>query len=360
MGWFRTGNGRPNRLTNMNLGPADDRKMDAAGNDQPDAEKLDGESRVKSLRSFFIRLLVSVGLLAALFYFIVDPSELKDAIELARMHRKELALAAFFYCLCGSVIRGLRWQALVQGLGHAISARVTTELFLVGTFFNQFLPTGMGGDVVRALALSRRGIGRARAASSVLIDRAIGLLPLLMIGLLALPFADDNIDGFVRWLLAAIGVVGTIGMFALFRPRTWLRIADSLPFLSQISARPGIREFAKSFSDYDRRGLLRSAFWGTAFGIVLIASNANLGQAVGITTMSYSDWAIFVPLVALSSLFPSIGGWGIREVFYVGLLKPLGVPDASALTIGLIMGVFNLLLAALGGLLTGMGVGRKD
>ena len=347
-------------MTKINLKPADDLETDRAGQSPSNPTGFESGAKKNSLRSFLIRLLISAGLLAALFYFIVDPAELRDAFDLARSHRRELGLAAFFYCVCGSIIRGLRWQALVRGLGHAISARVTTELFLVGTFFNQFLPTGMGGDVVRALALSRRGIGRARAASTVLIDRAIGLLPLLMIGLLALPFADEDIDGFVRWLLAAIGLMGTFGMFALFRPRTWLRIADGLPVIRNISARPGIREFAKSFSDYDRRGLLRSAFWGTAFGIVLIAANSNLGEAVGITTMAYSDWAIFVPLVALSSLFPSIGGWGIREVFYVGLLEPLGVPKASALTISIIMGVFNLLLAVFGGLLTGMGVGRGD
>ena len=67
--------------------------------------------------------------------------------------------------------------------------------------------------------------------------------------------------------------------------------------------------------------------------------------------MNLYDWAIFVPLVALSTLLPSIGGWGVRELLYAGLLGslPEPVPAADATALSILFGGMNLLLAAIGG-----------
>ena len=311
----------------------------------------------KSGRSTLLRVGISAGLLFLLFRFVVEPEAVVASIQLALGRPRDMALAVLLYCVFGSLVRGLRWQALVHGLGHPVSLWRTTELFFVGTFFNQFLPTGMGGDVVRALTLAKDGIGRARAASTVLVDRAIGLLPLLAVGLLALPMVRDHAQPAVAATLLLVGLGGLVGLLMLFRINDWIDMARRLPVVGRLLERPGIVRFTDSFADYSRGGLMRAAFWGLVFAGLLIGANAGLGRAVGITQMNLFDWAIFVPLVALSTMLPSIGGWGVREVLYAGLLStlPEPVPAADATALSLMFGGMNLLLAAIGGVLTGMG-----
>lgn len=311
----------------------------------------------QSKRSLALRVGITVGLLALLFGYVVDPATVAAELRLAMGRPVDILIAILLYCGLGTVVRGLRWQALTTALGHRISAWRTTELFLVGTFFNQFLPTGMGGDVVRAIALARDGIGKAHAASTVLVDRAIGLLLLLALGLLALPAVRDHATPAVATTLALVGLAGTLGLALLFRIDAWLHLAERLPLAGRVLGHGGIRRFLSSFAEYQRRPLALATGWGFAFAFLLVGANAALGRAVGISQMNLFDWAIFVPLVALSTLLPSIGGWGVRELLYAGLLGSLPdpVPVASATALSILFGAMNLLLAAAGGILTGMG-----
>jgi hypothetical protein len=112
--------------------------------------------------------------------------------------------------------------------------------------------------------------------------------------------------------------------------------------------------FVDSFAEYGLRPLALSAAWSTVFTVLLISANALLGRALGIDQASIRDWVMLVPLVALSSLLPSVGGWGVREWTYVGLLGTLDPPVApsDATAISMLFGGMNLMLAAAGGLIT--------
>ncbi len=310
-----------------------------------------------SARSAAVRVAISAGLLAVLFGFVVDPREVLAQLRVAARQPALIGAAAALYCVLGTLVRGLRWQVLVVALGHAISARRTSELFLVGTFFSQFLPTGIGGDVIRALMVARDGLGRAHGASTVVVDRALGLLPQFALGLVALAVAREHATPAVTLTLVAAGVGGVAGLGVLLRIDAWSHLVERLPVVGRLWRRPGLARFLGSFASYDRRALLVSAGWGFVFAFLLIGTNAALGRALGIDQMRWLDWAIFVPLVALTTLLPSIGGWGVREVLYVGLLAtvtpPVSRADATALSI--MIGGLNLLVAAAGGILLGMG-----
>jgi len=310
-------------------------------------------------RGTLLRVAVSVGLLAILFGYIVDPREVAGQLRLAARRPGPMLAAVVLYCVLGSVARGYRWRALIIALGHPISIGRASEMFLVGTFFNQFLPTAIGGDVIRALMVAQDGLGRARAASSVIVDRAVGLLPQFALGLVALAVARDHATTPVASTLLAAGIAGVAGLVALFKAGTWGAHAARLPAVGRVWGHPGVTRFVGSFDDYRPAALLTSAGWGFAFAFLLVGANATLGRAVGIDQMRLLDWAIFVPLVALSTLLPSIGGWGVREVLYVGLLGTLSPPvaKADATALSLLFGALNLVLAAIGGALLAAGPG---
>lgn len=308
-------------------------------------------------RSALLRLGISAGLLILLFAFVVDPAAVGEQLRAAADHPLALATAFLLYCVLGSLVRGFRWRALILGLGQPIRLGRATELFLVGTYFNQFLPTGIGGDLVRALALAQDGMGRARAASTVIVDRALGLLPLFALGLAALAVARDRATPAVALTLGLAGLAGTLGLLALMRIDRWIRFAARLPLLGRLLQHGGIVRFVGSFRDYAPGSLGRGSAWGFVFALLLVGSNAALGRAVDITQLGLLDWAIFVPLVALTTLLPSIGGWGVRELLYVGLLGAVDPPvsEAQATALSILFGGLNLILAACGGLLVGMG-----
>lgn len=315
-----------------------------------------------------LRATISIGLLVLLVRSGVDPSAVAGNLRAAVGRPAALGAAFVLYALLGSLVRGMRWRALVLALGYPIHLVRSTELFLIGTFFNQILPSGMGGDVVKTLMVAkdrgREGLGRARAASSVLVDRALGLLPLLAVGLVAALIAGDRVAPGVTATLVGIGLVGVVGLGLLIRADAWHDLAARLPGVGWLLERPPIQRFVASFSDYGPRALVEASAWGLVFTALLIGSNFFLGRAVGIPAeqAGLADWAIVTPIVALSLLLPSIGGWGTREAAYVALLSTLAVPvDAdSATAVSLLFQGLNLLMALVGGILYLMRGGAAD
>lgn len=305
------------------------------------------------------RMGISAVLLALLFRS-VGPEEVAGQLRLARA--APLTAAILLYCVAGTWARGRRWQALIAGLGHDIPLVRVIELFLVGTLFSQVLPTGLGGDVVRGLALGRDGLGSARAMGTVVVDRALGILPLLAVGLVAVIAAPGRGGPAVTAALVAVGVAGLAGMVLLFRAHRLSPRLERVPLAGWLLGRPSVARFVDSFAAYDGRSLAVATGWSLAFVALLVAANALLGQAVGIDRATLVDWAVVVPLASLSLLLPSVGGWGVREWSYVGLLGALDPPVEAhtATAMALLFGSLNLLLAAAGGLvsLLGGGFGR--
>ena len=88
-------------------------------------------------------------------------------------------------------LRAWRWWELLKGVGISqIRFRELVQLYFVGSFFNAFLPSGFGGDVVRVVEVSQE-IPADVATGTVFLDRFTGLLVLFVIGLIGLPFRPE-------------------------------------------------------------------------------------------------------------------------------------------------------------------------
>lgn len=304
------------------------------------------------------RVAVSVGLLWLIYAVGGKDLLIKvgQNLRAAAAHPWLLVAATVMYAGLGTVVRGFRWQVLVRPLGYPISLWRSSELFMIGTFFNQILPTGVGGDAVKAVLLARDarpyGLGGARAVSTVLVDRGMGLLPLLAFGLVALPFTP-GVTPTVTAFLVLIGLSGVVGLGLLMRADLWQSYAERLTPLRWILHRPAVARFIGSFAEYGTRALLISLGWGTLFTFLLVDANALLGRAVGIESMSLATWATVMPLVALSAMLPSIGGWGVREMGYWTLMGALTPPVAQdkAVAVSLLFQAVNMLVSLAGGAL---------
>ena len=219
------------------------------------------------------------------------------------------------------------------------------KIVFVGLFFNQVLPTGIGGDAVRAWRCSRVGIGLGAAIRSILLDRACGFLVLVVLYALGLPFLlkilpDPQERGAVVAVLA-IAIVGLLALVSLDRlPRPILRLRLMSPF-AELS-----RASRRLFIDHRRCGAV------LALSIVAIALSVLafklIGDAVG-SRLSLGSWMMIVPPVTLIQLVPvSLAGWGVREAALVIALGSFGVPAEAALAVSVLMG-FSLILVGLPG-----------
>jgi len=113
-----------------------------------------------------------------------------DLLAVLRAARWPLLVLAWLLFLAGIVVRAFRWKALLDGLGLHPGFWRLLKLYFVGGFFNTFLPSGFGGDVVRVIELAQ-GQATSAAIGTVLVDRLTGILSLLALGLMVLPFAGE-------------------------------------------------------------------------------------------------------------------------------------------------------------------------
>jgi uncharacterized membrane protein YbhN (UPF0104 family) len=216
----------------------------------------------------------------------------------------------------------------------------------IGAFANNLLPTGFGGDAVRAWLVARRGRPLVRSLTSVAVDRATALACLLILAWVGVAISPDSIPTGLTVLLGAATLIGSLGAIAMIAA---LRRRGLGRFLPE-PLRPWTREVAETLRGYGRdRGLtVRAAVLGLAFQASIITATWMLAKALGLR-LDPPILAVVVPLVLIATLVPiSIAGFGVREAAFVGLLGEVGTSSADAVVLSL-MAVTSLAIASLPG-----------
>ncbi len=275
---------------------------------------------------------------------IVDFEDLKGAIL-------EVSPWAFVgaVALTGSslLIAAVRWRLLLGAYGapNRPSLLLLTRVYWVGFFYNNFLPGGIGGDVVRGV-VTRESFGERGTTASmtvVLVERALGLSGLLILVSVTtlvrpLPGTEAVIPYSAALLAAAAVAVGGLAMGQRIAPYLFgpfKRVAASLPTIER--PLPFLGALLLS---------LGTQATVAVTGWVLLDSVS--GGAVRL-----ADAFVLVPLAMATAFFPlSVGGAGARETAFVALCSAtLGMERADALAVSLLIWFAQLAFAAPGGVL---------
>jgi uncharacterized protein (TIRG00374 family) len=254
---------------------------------------------------------------------------------------------ALLLILLGTLVRSFRWGTLVWALGIEAGWMRLTGLFFVGTFYNLFLPTGMGGDAVKIYELSRDDGDVASAISSVLVDRFLGLFLLFALALFVLAFGSELVGPDVRILIVVGFSACLIGVVLLLQRswiETWGRRLGIGRFLGRFKT---LRDLYESVHLYSAVTLARAALASVVWNVILILSYYLLSLAVGIE-LSIGYFFLFVPVISVLLLVPSVGGLGVREGATVVLFSQAGVPESHALALALAFDVTLLVTALIG------------
>src|SRR3954447_21567496 len=138
---------------------------------------------VRRLSLVVLRLLVTIGLL----WFLASRFDFEHAIEIVSRVSLLLLAAALAALVASVLVNAVRWQVVLAAEGPSPKLGSLTKLMFIGLFFNQVLPTGLGGDAVRAWRCYRLGIPLGTAVRSILIDRVGGYIVMVAIYMVSLP-----------------------------------------------------------------------------------------------------------------------------------------------------------------------------
>ncbi|MBV9122036.1 MAG: flippase-like domain-containing protein [Planctomycetes bacterium] len=266
-----------------------------------------------------VRWLVSGGLLAWLAWQI-PWDQIQQAFGRLRLDLWFLALGLY---LLTQVVSSRRWQLLARPLGFQPTLGRLTGFYFIAMFFNLILPTSVGGDVVRAWYLDGQTGRRLPAFLSVFLDRLNGLLVLLALACAATALYPFHLPLWIPaavWGTAGCALLGLLGM----------------PWLKRWTPRFGragrLLAGARLYLSTPRLQL-------RAAGLSLVVQAVNvilvwvLGLAIQAPVPALYYW-ILVPMVSLLTLLPiSLNGMGLREGGMVLFLRPLGVPEGTALSL---------------------------
>ncbi|MBF6591102.1 MAG: flippase-like domain-containing protein, partial [Ktedonobacterales bacterium] len=251
-----------------------------------------------------VSLVVRVALTVAAFVLLSRSLSWATLTQTLAQVRLPILVAGLLIGCVGIILSAFQWQSLLRGERIYVGIVRLTGLYLVGIAFSHFLPTGMGGDAVKAIYVARDSGNKEGSVSAVLMSRVTGLFGMLLIAFTALviwhtAFAPNIVLSFLA--LSAIVGGGLIGalLFALLIPRllkgrwkprgifAWpLRIANALV---RTSRRP--------------RTMAEAILFGLAFWITGCLNYWAYGTALGIQVPLYV-YFVAIPLVSLLTFLP--------------------------------------------------------
>ncbi len=300
--------------------------------------------------SFFLKLAFSLAILV----FILSRSSLRTIGAILGGAAWGWLAVAFSLNAVGLLIRAYRWRILAQAQGDEHPFPFLLKSCLVGEFFNSFLPTRFGGDIVRIWDGSRRSRSVVRSSAIVIVERLSGILILFLFALVASLVRLDMVRSvpFIGWSLF-LGVSGFAAAALFFLPAVgrWLERVPERGFLR--SAKLKAAEFRRVIIGYKShpRAFVRATAWAFLLQLNVIIYYSLIGRALHLR-VPFIDYFIFIPLVLLIQLIPiSISGHGVREAAYITVFSYYGVIREAALSFSFVEVAFGLIVAAVGGVL---------
>jgi uncharacterized membrane protein YbhN (UPF0104 family) len=297
---------------------------------------------------FFVKLLVSGGLIG---YFLTRIHIERFVETLLSANFSLIAVALAIY-LCSQAISAVRWTVLVRPLGIGAPFKDMISYYLIGMFFNLFAPGTVGGDVSRVYYLVKHqesedqspALPMVRAATSVLMDRAIGMAVLIWIGAAGLLlFPAYPVPASVRTvtLLVAASFVVTGALLSVLWP---LLPDDAHPAIVKL------RLILRSYRSH-WRAVLSGALLSLVIHLIQAWMHVVMGQALNLA-IPFSFSLIVYPLVGTFAAIPiSLNGIGLREGGYVFLLGVIGITAENAIAFGLLLLIIIALDSLIGGVI---------
>ena len=271
------------------------------------------------------KCLISGGLL----FWAIRSTNLTDigqAVSSAHIH---FLLAAVVTYSFSYYIRSHRWQVLLKAQKVKANVLFLFRSYMVSIFFSNFLPSTIGGDVIRGYDIWRLSGNKSIATATVFVDRFLGLLALLMFVLLDLLFSQEltaNLPMLLVWVILATFTILVIASWLLKHSQSILNLLNQnqLPWLGKLQG--SLERIISTFLTFGKRQTaLRNAFgWSILVQIAVISHYYLIAQSLNFE-VPFTTFFLIIPIATLIVMLPvSINGIGIRENTFVFLFGTYG------------------------------------
>lgn len=295
---------------------------------------------------------VSVALIAWLFSAI-DP---EDALRWLRRLPPGAALVAVLIVYLQGLVFALRWRLLLGAVEMRRPFLDVLRIVWIGLFFNQVLPSSVGGDAVRVWYLRRTGTTLSDAFLGVMAERVVQVLGLVLLIAAGLPALSALLAGHPLTVVVPLLVVALLTAVGAV---LWL---DKLP--AAVGRWPGMATLGRLAA------MLRGLFARPATLLPLlalsVAGHALLVLAVYVLaaglglSLTVGQAFVLVPLAMFVTLIPvSIAGWGVREGALAAGFSLVGIPLEAAVVVSVLFGFAVILQGLPGGALWIMAGGAR-
>ncbi|MCC7205978.1 MAG: flippase-like domain-containing protein [Anaerolineae bacterium] len=296
------------------------------------------------------RLLIGVALVVLLIPVLLTP----DFWQTLAAVDKPLALLAFVLSVVSVASKAWRWGMVMRWRGIPLRPAYLFGSYLVGMFFNHFLPSGLGGDVVRAYETARDTGRGAESVTGVLVERGSGMLAVFAAGSLG-ALLTPGIPVGVALLAHGLFVGALLAIWALWLDLTG-RALDGIGQRLPAGVRTAWGKLGAVYHEF-RRYRREWRILGAIMVQSLVTLALTLASVYALVLafgqhIPFSSFAAFFSIATAIDVIPfSLNGLGVREGVFVFFLGLLGVGAAPALGVALMIRLIVLVQAFGGGLI---------
>tara|TARA_B100000767_G_C19750321_1_gene530514 strand:+ start:1322 stop:2272 length:951 start_codon:yes stop_codon:yes gene_type:complete len=296
------------------------------------------KKRINKIILNILKILVTTFL----FVLIFDKVDINSTIMILKTIAPSFFIIALLVMIVEVLIANFRWKIVLKQLGSNISFYKALRYLWIGVFFNQALPSSIGGDAVRGYYLCKNeNYSFSEATIGVLLDRVMGLLGLVLLVILTIPLIfESTITLLTKWTILSIIFFALIAIILSL-------IIDLIPNkFSQLKIVNGLVKFSTQgreilFSYYGLLAITLSIIIHLTF--VFAAWLLAYGMGLNIP---FIGMLLIVPITNLLIALPiSIAGWGIREGLFITGLGYLNVSSDAALALSILYGLLMLFVS---------------
>lgn len=257
-----------------------------------------------------------------------------------------------------------RWQLLLIAREMKIPFTTALSYYFIGIFFNNFLPTTVGGDIIRATytarALEKK---KADALASVLVERVVAVGAMVAVAIVGMIIIYSKIKNpLFLSIIILVTALFIILYFIILDRRVFEKVkhpVNRIKFFNLGSKLVSLYESMTLFKTYKRATLylfLLSLLVQICFPLVCFALAHSLGFHVPIVY-----FFVYIPIISIVSMAPiSINAVGLREASFVLLFTSIGVLKEQALGLSLLFYITTILVSLMGGILFLVGHHKKE
>lgn len=297
---------------------------------------------------FLVKLSVSIILMAWVLLYQVDYTKLFDLLKRIDIW---LLLLAFILHFPGYIFSALRWQKLLESQHVHVKLLALLDSYIIGSFFNVFMPTRVGGDIFRVNDLRQASKSFSKSASFIFVERFLGMSILLFfalcVSLIRLPIAKKIP---IIWFGLTVGILGLSAIIVSIFSKLPEKIIRFIP--KQKLRDKVLYEWATFRTSV---GFLIShkeiLAWGLWYSLLLQLNVVIYfwitGEALGFD-ISLLDYFFLIPVQLVILMLPTINGIGLREVSSIVLFGFYGIMATEAAMFGFIDFAMLLVIGFIG------------